>query len=192
MREWLTALVILTCVPLTGQAQSDEDTAMATGESAELVRLPGDGEVKTPGADSGRKSERLLPGGGLFLSFDADGDGRVSPDEVERGIHAAFLEADSDGSGYLTAFEQQAWAGELPTRDNSLANPVRFDPNLDRRVSPEEFHAVIAALADDYAGEDGTVEMASLRAPGPSERERPRRSDPGDTFRPGPGLSRHP
>ena len=35
----------------------------------------------------------------------------------------------------LQMLEQQAWARSLPTRDNSLANPVRFDPNLDRRTA---------------------------------------------------------
>ncbi len=151
------------------------DGSLAAGadeKSPELVRLPGGGELKKP-VRAGAPRERLLPGGGLFISFDANGDGVVVEDEIEAGIARAFDEADADGNGVLTALEQQAWARDLPTRDETLANPVRFDPNLDRRVSPEEFADVILGLARDYS-EDGsvTVVISALRAPDPDREER--------------------
>lgn len=141
----------------------------------DLVRLPGQGEVKAERiAEVG--AERLAPGGGLMASFDADANGRVSLSELEAGILEAFIAADSNADGELTPLEQQDWAIKLPTRDESLLNPVRFDPNLDRLVSVEEFSDVIHSMAAGYA-EDGTNEvvLASLkrepkRERGPDER----------------------
>ncbi|WP_084396730.1 EF-hand domain-containing protein [Henriciella aquimarina] len=150
----------------------------AAAEDESLVRLPGSGEVKT---DHGRKklnAEKLKPGGGLLASFDTDGDGRISQGELEAGIEGAFAAADANGDGTLTAIEQQKWAERLPTRDDSLANPVRFDPNLDRRVSFREFSAVITDLCEDYREEDQDVlRIAALKAPKDDKNEMRERLD---------------
>ncbi|WP_300395624.1 hypothetical protein [Henriciella sp.] len=141
-------------------------TATADAEDDALVRLPGSGEVKSDSDKSKLKTERLKPGGGLLASFDANEDGRISRGELDAGIERAFLEADGNNDGTLTAIEQQKWAGGLPTRDDSLANPVRFDPNLDRRVSFKEFSDVIIDLSQDYREENhAELRVASLRAP---------------------------
>lgn len=148
---------------------SAEDAQTAAGEAGDLVRLPGRGELKTERSRLTRK-DRLAPGGGLLMSFDGDEDGSVSPAEFETGLTAAFAAADFDGDGQLTVFEQLDWAESLPTRDGSLSNPVRFDPNLDRMVSYGEFSAVIRSLADPYQNEtDGTLDLAQLRATDPPD-----------------------
>ena len=129
----------------------------------DLVRLPGQGEVKKERiAEVG--AERLAPGGGLMASFDADLNGRVSLEELEAGIRDAFVAADTNGDGELTPLEQQDWANNLPTRDESLLNPARFDPNLDFMVSVEEFSEVIHAMAAGYSEKDSDeVVLASLK-----------------------------
>ena len=149
----IVSTAVLTLVVSPASAQEDDD----------LVRLPGQGEVKAERiAEVG--AERLAPGGGLMASFDADANGRVSLAELETGIRAAFLAADKNGDGELTPLEQQDWANNLPTRDESLLNPARFDPNLDRLVSAEEFSTVIHSMAAGYAGEGSDeVVLASLR-----------------------------
>ncbi len=169
------ALLMTAAVPAAAQ-QADDD----------IVRLPGQGFTKTEARKQRGTPDRLVAGGGLFLSFDTDGDGRITRDELETGTAAAFQKADANGDGHLTAFEQINWAESLPTRDDTLANPVRFDPNLDRRVSPEEFETVIAELANHYVEETSDViVIASLKAPKPkSERgsqpsPRPQRGIPG-------------
>ena len=144
---------------VSAHAQVDED---------EIVRLPGQGELRTEGRPDRGKATRLKPGAGLFITFDADENGRISSSEIEVGIPIAFESADKNKDGYLTALEQQDWAAELPTRDDSLANPFRFDPNLDRRVDPEEFELVISNLGLDYADEDsGDILVSDLKAPRP-------------------------
>jgi hypothetical protein len=160
----LLATVLLTALPVSAQAQDEGD---------DIVRLPGQGLVKPDSAPAQRKLGKLVPGGGLFASFDADNDGRISVIELADGTRAAFLAADTNGDGQIGALEQQDWAAGLPTRDDSLANPVRFDPNLDRVVTFEEFASVITELAANYQDDHGVIEMAKLSAPEP----KPERGD---------------
>lgn len=145
--------------------------SVADAQEGDIVRLPGTGELRD--VRPGGERQRFVPGGGLLISFDANADDVVTTEEVSTGIEAAFNAADANGDGTLSAFEQQAWAGSLPTRDESLANPVRFDPDLDRQVSAEEFALVIARIAESYASEDsGAIYRDSLRAT-----EQPRRRE---------------
>lgn len=141
----------------------------------ELVRLPGNGELRDQIDRERFKADRLKPGAGLFISFDVDENGAITPTEIADGIPLAFITADANADGYLTALEQQAWAASLPTRDDSLANPVRFDPNLDRRVDLGEFTTVISGLGEDYADDEtGDVLVADLKA---AKKDRPERED---------------
>lgn len=153
-------------VGLSATAQVDED---------EILRLPGQGEVRSADLRERAKADRLKPGAGLFLTFDSNEDGRISQFEIDAGIPLAFRVADHNEDGYLTALEQQDWAARLPTRDDSLANPFRFDPNLDRRVDIDEFTTVIENLADDYSDEaTGDILVADLKAPRLGREGRPK------------------
>lgn len=143
-------------------------SAIAQVDEDEIVRLPGQGEVRSSDLRERAKADRLKPGAGLFLTFDSNEDGRISQFEIDAGIPIAFQVADKNADGYLTALEQQDWAAGLPTRDDSLANPFRFDPNLDRRVDLDEFTMVIVNLGSDYADESsGDILVADLKAPPP-------------------------
>lgn len=154
----MAAVSLGSLVALSGKAMADE----------EIVRLPGQGEVKPEEAVRAAGASRLIPGGGLLVSFDTNRDGRITETEIETGVVAAFAVADADESGYLTPLEQIAWAESLPTRDASLANPARFDPNLDRRVSLDEFRDVIVTFAGALADEtSGDVIVASLKSAEP-------------------------
>ncbi len=151
--------------------------APASFAEDEVVRLPGQGELRERQDRDRIKLDRLKPAGGLFVSFDTDKNGTVSPEEIQAGIPIAFGDADANEDGHLTAIEQQSWANGLPTRDDSLANPVRFDPNLDRRVSLEEFTSVISDLGAEYAeDETGDILIENLKArkkrEGSEDRER--------------------
>lgn len=159
--------------------------AQAEGDGDDLVRLPGQGLMKPDARPTQRQFARLVPGGGLIASFDINDDGEISSVELAAGTGAAFEAADTNKDGQLTAIEQQDWAAGLPTRDDTLANPVRFDPNLDRVVTFEEFAAVIIQLAANYQDTDGTIQMAKLSAPDPKP-ERADRRGPGNPGGPPP------
>ena len=161
----LTAFAMLASAALViAPASADED---------EIVRLPKQGEVRDAETRDRVKADRLKPAGGLFVSFDTDQNGSISPDEIAAGIPLAFANADANEDGSLTALEQRAWADELPTRDDTLANPVRFDPNLDRRVELSEFATVIQGLGIDYADAiSGDILITSLKALEPTKRKR--------------------
>ncbi|MEM5516763.1 EF-hand domain-containing protein [Henriciella sp. AS95] len=165
----LAALIVI-AAPLSGFSGA------AAAEDDVVVRLPGSGEVKDE-ARATLKADRLKPGGGLLASFDANANGRISAEELETGVKSAFIAADANRDGELTALEQQAWAQDLPTRDDSLANPVRFDPNLDRRVSFAEFRNVILNLASDYSEDNAELKLASLKAPTPERNKQRERID---------------
>lgn len=165
------SLACLALLPfaISATAQVDED---------EILRLPGQGEVREPGLRDRANAERLKPGAGLLLTFDTNQDDRISAFEIDAGIPVAFRMADKNEDGYLTALEQQDWAAGLPTRDDSLANPFRFDPNLDRRVDLEEFTMVIVNLGSDYADDaSGDVLFADLKAPQPRRGDRRDRAE---------------
>lgn len=153
-----------------GQALADDQDG--------LVLLPGQGELREKKDRERAGVDRLKPGGGLFVSFDEDTDGTITIEEVRAAIPSAFEDADKNGDGNLSALEQQDWARSLPTRDDSLANPTRFDPNLDRRVDIAEFTAVIEGLHADYLNEEtGLLQIADLTAPEKRRSRGDRRSD---------------
>lgn len=138
-------------------ASADED----------LVRLPGQGELKEP-SEQVNMPERLVPGGGLLLSFDVDQNGEITAQEIVTGIASAFKIADSNEDNRITPLEQIKWVETLPTRDQSLANPARFDPNLDRSVRDHEFSDVILALASNYTDTTtGSITVVSLQLDAP-------------------------
>lgn len=155
---------------LWGPAALGQDAESAETEQIpiedEIVRLPGQGELKPEAARIvGDDTERLIAGGGLILSFDTDANGRVTPDELQAGVAAAFENADKNEDGRITPLEQMAWADRLPTRDTSLANPARFDPNLDRVVRETEFSEVVLTFAATLADETtGDVHLEKLKS----------------------------
>lgn len=149
----LGSLLLCFCL-LIGVAHADQD----------LVRLPGQGEIKQT-APHIEGLGTLVPGGGLLLSFDKDQSGEISPQELTTGITQAFQNADANEDGRITPLEQVQWSESLPTRDISLTNPARFDPNLDRRVNLDEFTEIVAAMAAIYADENtGIVRIMQLKA----------------------------
>lgn len=149
--------VLLLAMPITGVCFADDD-------EQSLVRLPGQGELKEDTTQL-QGSDRLVPGGGLLLSFDSNTDGLITQEEISVGITAAFKLADSNEDERITPLEQVKWIETLPTRDVSLANPARFDPNLDRSVRMFEFEEIVLALAALYADQaTGSVAVSALRS----------------------------
>lgn len=137
--------------------------SLSANAQSELVQLPGQGELKDD-IPTAAGIGRLIPGGGLLLSFDSDQNGDITQSEVDEGIALAFEKADANEDGRITPLEQIKWTESLPTRDVSLANPARFDPNLDRSVRSDEFTAIIKAFAEIHMDETtGTIPVVALK-----------------------------
>ncbi|MFN3313050.1 MAG: hypothetical protein ACK46Q_06260 [Hyphomonas sp.] len=161
MRRLLACLAVSAALPFV--------MAVGDPEIDDIVRLPGETQ-RANGGPPQPKGMRYVPAGGLFASFDTNEDGKITREELVTGIHAAFTEADINEDGNLSALEQQAWAANLPVRDDTLANPVRFDPNLDRIVTFEEFESILLQLAENYQDENGNIPVKSLLVPEKEER----------------------
>ncbi len=160
----LFGLLILTPLFAAGLVVHPLKAQLASAQD-EIVRLPGQGELKPEAARTVSGADRLIAGGGLILSFDADADGKVTPTELETGVLVAFENADKNDDGRITPLEQMAWAERLPTRDTSLANPARFDPNLDRVVRQAEFSEVVLGFASRLVDETtGDIPVERLKS----------------------------
>mgnify|MGYP000332849837 CR=1 FL=1 len=173
MRNLMIALSAAALCAIAAPASAD------AGEDNldELVLLPGQtypGPSKRKAPPNAHAPNRLVSGGGLIVSFDTNLDGTVTPAELAAGISASFSEADTNADGYISPLEQLTWAENQPIRDDTLGNPARFDPNLDRRASFDEFKTVLKQFAADFAGESGDINLADLKAPKPERQEKPR------------------
>ena len=161
MRRILACLAVSAALPIV--------MAVGDAEVDDIVRLPGESQ-RANGGPQQPKGMRYVPAGGLFASFDVDENGLITREELVTGIHAAFAQADTNEDGSLSALEQQAWAASLPIRDDTLANPVRFDPNLDRIVTFGEFESILLELAENYHDENGDIPVKGLLVPEKEER----------------------
>jgi len=114
-------------------------------------------------------AERLPPGlppsAILLLRFDADKDGLVTREEMEAGLKADYMAADSNGDGCINPAEVRAENAQRLRRDASQASPL-VDWNLDGCVDLREFGNTAHSyfdLADRT--KDGRVSQLELRGP---------------------------
>lgn len=182
-KQTIAAIFVSTCLSLTAFASEATiehvDSLQSSDES--VVRIPERMQRRFMGRFRSADRLKFVPGGALILSFDEDEDQQVNQYELERGIDEAFNLADKNLNGYLSVFEQKEWASTLEVQDDTLANPVRFDPNLNGSISYEEFAGVISLLAKQYESEKGIIHLESLvqikeeeRKPDDEEPEKPK------------------
>ena len=148
----LAALACAAGVAPAGLAQTVETARPEPVEANDRIdRIPGVAGVKT--ADLGRsEGVRLVrPGALLFASFDRNADARITRQEVADGATASFTLADKNGDGVVSGFEQSDWSLRVGAQDDVLSNPMLFDVDLDRSVTPAEFAAGLQRLADAMA-----------------------------------------
>lgn len=122
----------------------------------------------------------LLSGDALmFVSFDADQDGRISVAERDAGIVREWARADRNRDGSLTPLEFSDWS--LLVLGGAQLPPYRldFDRNVDNAITEAEFVTELRSRAEDYdANHDNAVTRAEMLRPAPG-RVRPVISAPG-------------
>lgn len=105
------------------------------------------------------------PSAVLLLRFDADKDGAITKDEMEAGLKADYMAADSNSDGCINPSEVRAENSMRLRRDSSQASPL-VDWNLDGCVDLREFSNTAHSyfdLADRT--KDGRVSQVELRGP---------------------------
>ena len=102
-------------------------------------------------------------GEGLFETFDANQDGRLTQAEIDQARQAKLAEFDSDGDGSLTLEGYQAlWLDAM--RERMVDNFQDHDDDGDGMVTAEEFgerYSRIVSRFDDDG--DGAVTMDEMR-----------------------------
>lgn len=97
-----------------------------------------------PGGPMG--SEMGPPEGAQLKTFDLDGDGRVTRDELTQGLEVAFAKYDGDKDGSLSSVEARA-LNDQRRQQASTSSPV-FDWNADGHIDFKEFANQQLALFD--------------------------------------------
>ncbi|WP_425102452.1 EF-hand domain-containing protein [Tropicibacter sp. S64] len=143
--------------------------------SALVLILGTAGMAQARGDDMGRG---MGPRGAMmeawFAKVDADGDGKVTPEEIEAFKQARFTEADTDGDGFLSADEMSAYGEKMRAEREAMRKQARAQAMLDRidtdkdgKVSAEEAAAMMPGrdgmLERLDADKDGAVSLKEIR-----------------------------
>jgi len=157
MRTAIGTLAILLTFSTAGPAVAQETDV----ERIERVVAP-----RPIGAGVRNDGVRVVrPGALLLASFDRNGDGRVSPSELSDGAKVSFRFADRNADGVLSGFEQSDWAGVIGGLEDVLSNPMLFDTDLDRSVTPTEFEAGLRRMSEGYSDAAGNIAFSALIQP---------------------------
>jgi hypothetical protein len=144
-------------------------------EAGQVDRIPGPG---MPGGIASAENMRIMrPAGLLLASFDRNFDGRITAEELDVGTAGAFAVADKNSDGVISGFEQSDWAKAVGSFGDVLSNPMTFDADLDRAITPVEFASGMKRISEPLTdGATGQIAFAdlvhSLRAPREEQAER--------------------
>lgn len=141
MRLRLIALTTLTTFAFLTSACAHHDR-----ERERHGAMEGRGPMGQAGSMA-QSSQMLVPGGMLFLQFDADRDYSISAEEVRTGLAAAFAAADTDKSGTLSLFEYKDWSRLALGSDLVLPDWMSVDRNENRTITEAEFDAAFLRIA---------------------------------------------
>jgi len=123
---------------------------------------PGSGPPGGAGISEGKAA---LPIGLLFVSMDTNGDLATTSEECAAAIPQQFQRADSNGDGWISAFEYADWSRAVLGDEDVAPTRIAFDIDLDGSVTAKEFQA---RFGDEFArldrNRDGVLVRSELLA----------------------------
>ena len=103
-----------------------------------------------------------------IAGFDADGDGRVTRDELSAGIARSFAAADPSKNGSIGYIAFADWAERWLGDRNAVPSALEVDRDGDNRITLAElsarFDAIFTRLDRDKDGALSHAELLTIRA----------------------------
>jgi|GEM_PF-604217 len=104
----------------------------------------------------------------MIATFDADGDGRVTRDEMHKGVARSFEAIDTGHIGKLGYIAFADWAQKWLGDQNALPGPYETDTDSDNQITLAELEAkfdqIFARLDKDKDGVLTRAELLTIRA----------------------------
>lgn len=104
----------------------------------------------------------------MMATFDSDGDGRVTRDEMRRGVQHSFEVIDTAKSGKLGYILFSDWASKWLGDPNALPSAYETDADSDNQITLTELQAkfdqIFARLDKDKDGVLSRAELLTIRA----------------------------
>jgi len=105
------------------------------------------------GAQGGMGGSGMMGGADIFKSFDADGDGKVSPEEIRAGLDAQLEKYDADGNGSLSIAEFEA-LHSAAIREMMVDRFQTLDNDGDGQVTKDEIGTFTGRMGGGHQGKD--------------------------------------
>lgn len=118
----------------------------------------------------------------MIATFDANGDGRVTRDEMRAGVARSFAAIDTGNTGKLGYIAFSDWAERWLGDRNALPGAYETDTDSDNQITLAElqakFDTIFTRLDRDKDGVLTRAELLTIRAnPGGYDGSRKRRGD---------------
>jgi Ca2+-binding EF-hand superfamily protein len=104
----------------------------------------------------------------MIATFDADGDGRVTRDEMRKGVAKSFAAIDTGNTGKLGYIAFSDWAQKWLGDPNALPGAYETDSDSDNQITLAELQAkfdqIFTRLDKDKDGVLTRAELLTIRA----------------------------
>jgi hypothetical protein len=151
-----TAALALALTPGAAAAQNDNRVPIPLGSK------------KAPASIAAPPILVVEPVAMMIATFDSDGDGRVTRDEMNKGVARSFAAIDTAHAGKLGYIGFADWAQKWLGDPNALPGPFETDADSDNQITLVElqakFEQIFARLDKDKDGALTRAELLTIRA----------------------------